>query len=148
MNRYARNTLERRNKSNLAGILATDYGQDVDFSEDGTPEASHVDLVEAVLEAQDEAQHQEDAGVRDDTRVRLTLHSDGSKEGAQPQFVAVNGRGYTIPKDVEVDVPRSVADVLNDAKYTFFEATDEQGPDGSVVYNERTAARFAMSVKE
>lgn len=48
-------------------------------------------------------------------RVEVELFHDSGKYSADV-FVAVNGRGYQIKRGVKVQVPRSVAMVLQDSK--------------------------------
>lgn len=48
--------------------------------------------------------------------VRIILHNaDKPHGGDRPLFVGVQGNGYTIPREVEVDVPESVVEVLRNA---------------------------------
>jgi len=142
MKNYTQSTLERKTKSNLAKILFEEYGRDVD------PEGqTNYQLIELITDLQEERQAQFESGVLEEERVKLTLHSDGTVQGSKPQPVGVNGRMYTIPRDKEVEVPKSVVNVLQDAVQTFMESTDQQGADGNVIYNERDAQRFAMTVK-
>ena len=85
-----------------------------------------------------------DAHGRDRKMYRLTLNSDDKPGGDSPLPVGVNGYVWTIPRDVEVEVPESVIDVLNDAVFTVMEKVGEDD-EGRPVYKDRNVKRFSFS---
>jgi hypothetical protein len=73
--------------------------------------------IEKHLAANDiEAPKSEVAGIKKGAkRFTIMIPKALGKEGAEPVFVGVQGVGYTIPRAVNVDVPESVVEVLNNA---------------------------------
>jgi hypothetical protein len=51
-------------------------------------------------------------------RVKILIHNQDGPGGEQPVFVAVNGVGYHIPREVPSDVPESIISALNNATET------------------------------
>lgn len=81
---------------------------------------------------------------RDRRKYKLTLNSDDKAGGDAPLPVGVNGYVWTIPRDMEVEVPESVIDVLKDAKMTIMEKAGEDD-EGRPIYKERDVRRFSFS---
>jgi len=122
----------------LDAIIAADEGN-------GIPAPAPVKDVVSDEEAAKEGQLVErDAHGRDRPMYRLTLNSDDKPGGDSPLPVGVNGYVWTIPRDMEVEVPESVVDVLKDAVFTVMEKVGEDD-EGRPVYKERDVKRFSFS---
>lgn len=132
---YSQEDLEAMTKAELKQRLWED------FQYDASSQLNKTDLVRTYQRGQN------GENLNAVKRVRLTLHSDGTPTGGQPQFVGVNGYGYTIPRDTPVDVPEEVVEALNNAKMAYLEDTGETGGDGEKIYREREVGRFAFSVE-
>lgn len=76
-------------------------------------------------------------------KVELTLHSDEGEIGRQAVFLGINGHGFNIPRDVPVEVPFEVIEVLNNSMM----ATYEPVPGGGGKMMERHVKRFSYNYK-
>ena len=54
-------------------------------------------------------------------RVKIIVHESADPNAINPVFIGVNGRGYTINRGVEDEVPSNVVDVLNNARETIYD---------------------------
>lgn len=84
------------------------------------------------------------SSARKKERVKIIVHSDAND--ASNVKVGVNGRMYLIKRDVEVEVPREVVNVLERAVKTRLEPV-RQREDGSMEYRERHSRRFAFDIR-
>lgn len=121
----------------------SEEGQEPDAGEEGEPE-------EEVVETAAEAKSAEEvvigsAPAKPDPRVEVTLHGSEAPGGDQPQKVSVNGKMYTIPRDVPVRVPPEVKEVLENAMQGVLDQI--QGNNGEISYRERETSRFAMTIR-
>lgn len=71
-------------------------------------------------------------------RVTIIIPSGETKANQDDVFVGYNGKGYQIKRDVEVDVPADVLEVLRRAKQTI----GIQREDGSLEYRQVLAYPF------
>ena len=74
--------------------------------------------LQAIIDAEDGAENpepKEAVKLTQDTKntTKIIISSNGKE--TTPVFVAVNGKGYTVPRDVEVEVPNTVIEALNNA---------------------------------
>lgn len=74
-------------------------------------------------------------------RVKLTIHEQEGTVGKQDVSVSVNGYAYQVKRGVEVEVPESVVNVLEDAVMTVFEPGEKAG-----TFVERNVRRFSFQV--
>jgi hypothetical protein len=84
--------------------------------------------------------------VRSAEKVTILIHSGAGKLGGEPVFVAVNGIGYSIPRDKPVSVPLPILLALENAKETrhYREEVDSKSA-GPVIA--RQVPRFAITRK-
>lgn len=73
-------------------------------------------------------------------RAQLRIASTKEDAGKEPVFVGLNGEGYLIPRDVQVDCPIEIVQVLEDAKFTEFEQVAGGGTPTEI-------QRYNMSVR-
>lgn len=71
---------------------------------------------------------------------RIKLHNTDGEAGSDAVFVGVNGKGWNIPREKEVDVPAYVVEALNNAVIVEFVPDQKGGP-----HRERTRPRFPMT---
>jgi hypothetical protein len=60
------------------------------------------------------------------SKTKIRIPSTDGSSGVQPVFVSVNGHAYVIQRDVDVDVPESVVEVLRNASTTSYKMIDNQ----------------------
>ena len=141
---FSNSELEGLGRDELAQ-LAEDHGHTV------KARATKADLV-SMLTGDESAPEQIEprsdaekaAAGRNKDRVKIVIHSDAN-DSSQVK-VGVNGRMYLIKRDVEVEVPREVVSVLEDAVETHLEPTGQR-EDGCIEYLERSHRRFAFDIR-
>jgi hypothetical protein len=72
-------------------------------------------------------------------RIKVRFHAQEGGAGSDDIFVSVNGRAYLIQREQEVELPRAVLKVVENAEQTIFE------PSGGGV-RARRVKRFAYTV--
>ena len=81
--------------------------------------------------------------VRNAPKVRIVMHNQDSDD--KPVFVAVNGMGYSIPREIPVVIPRPILVALENAVETKYYREERDGkPFGPIL--ERHIRRFPFSV--
>lgn len=73
----------------------------------GAESAASIDEVNALMGAADD--------VRNAPKVRITIHNQEGPNGDAPVFVAVNGMGYSLPREKVISVPRPIVTALENA---------------------------------
>lgn len=73
-------------------------------------------------------------------RITITVHPGNDQLGSEAVFVSVNGYAYQIPRGVPCSVPVEVAEVLDNAQVTHYQAALAGG------VTERVANRFQYNV--
>ena len=91
------------------------------MSEVQMPETKSVD--QQVVEEERKAIAQQ----KGSRKVRIRIPSESRGAGSSPVPVGVNGVGYLIKRDEEVEVPEGVWNVLMEAKESIFETYEEYG---------------------
>jgi hypothetical protein len=80
-------------------------------------------------------------------RKIILIHGQEGPVGNKPVFVAVNGRGFSIPREIEVSIPVAVIAALDDAVETkYYRDLDEGGREVGPIKS-RNIRRFNYSVK-
>lgn len=51
-----------------------------------------------------------------DGTVKIKLFKSKDKKYSQPLKVFLNGKGYCIPRGIEVEIPKSVAEIIKNAE--------------------------------
>jgi len=83
--------------------------------------------------------------IRNAKKVRVIMHNQEGSDGNQPVFVAVNGMGYSIPREVPVIIPEPVLKALEDAVETKYFREEKDGQFFGPI-QERHVRRFPFSV--
>jgi len=73
--------------------------------------------------------------------AEITIHSGEGEAGKQAVFLSINGHGILIPRGVPSIVPAEVAEILDNATMTVYEA----GANNTIV--SREVKRFSYNVK-
>jgi hypothetical protein len=73
-------------------------------------------------------------------KIRVIFHNQDGPGGADDIFVSVNGKGYLIKREHEVELPGEVMHIIENAKQNVF----ERGADSRI--RERTVMRYSFSV--
>ncbi len=107
-------------------------------------DATEASADEQLADEQPLSDAEKQAAAKDQDRVRIVVHSDAND--SSDVKVGFNGTMYQIKRDTEVEVPRAVYNILNDAVVTHMEPGG-QNEDGSTKYRERSARRFAFDVR-
>ena len=77
-------------------------------------------------------------------RVKIIIHESADPNAVNPVFVGVNGKGYTITRGQEVDVPNGVLEVLNNARETLYERKKDEY--GKEYLSPREALSYPFSI--
>ena len=78
-------------------------------------------------------------------RVKIIVHNQEGAMGTQPVFVALNGFGLYIPREVEVAIPESILAVLENATETrYYREVIDDVPKGPIL--SREVRRFPFSI--
>tara|TARA_B100000795_G_scaffold233299_1_gene191966 strand:+ start:1980 stop:2456 length:477 start_codon:yes stop_codon:yes gene_type:complete len=77
-------------------------------------------------------------------RVKIIIHESADPNAVNPVFVGVNGKGYTISRGEEVDVPTGVVEVLNNARETLYERKKDEY--GKEYLSPREALSYPFSI--
>ena len=78
-------------------------------------------------------------------RVKIIVHNQEGAMGTQPVFVALNGLGMYIPREVEVAIPESILAVLENATETrYYREVIDDVPKGPIL--SREVRRFPFSI--
>lgn len=75
-------------------------------------------------------------------KVQITIANGVGELGRQAVFLSLNGHGFNVPRGVPCVVPVEVADILENATMTEYEA----GANGVAI--EREVQRFSYSIKQ
>lgn len=157
MSRYAKSQLERFGRDRLSQILREEY--DLVAEDDDTKE----DLVRLIVEQQAAADYkrredEELAGepekpaetTRDiqpwrKDRVRVQFDEQPGPDGRQPIKASLNGIAYSIPRGVDVDIPRDVLrGCIDNARMTIYEPVEDA--QGRVRVEKREVPRVTYRV--
>ncbi len=65
--------------------------------------------------------------------VKINIAKQDKPGGSEPAFVGVQGVGYSIPRGLNIDVPKSVVEVLKNAKQDIVTQDPE---DGEIMHEE------------
>ena len=60
------------------------------------------------------------------SKTKIRIPTTDNSDGQQPVFVSVNGHAYVIQRDMDVDVPESVVEVLRNASTTSYKMIDNE----------------------
>tara|TARA_R110000782_G_scaffold265815_1_gene359811 strand:- start:1181 stop:1660 length:480 start_codon:yes stop_codon:yes gene_type:complete len=77
-------------------------------------------------------------------RIKIIIHESADPNAVNPVFVGVNGKGYTITRGQEVDVPNGVLEVLNNARETLYERKKDEY--GKEYLSPREALSYPFSI--
>ena len=83
--------------------------------------------------------------VRNAPKVKIIMHNQEGQSGDQPVFVAVNGMGYSIPRDVPVILPLPIVKALEDAVEVKYYREEQDGQHFGPI-KERPVRRFPFSI--
>jgi hypothetical protein len=81
---------------------------------------------------------------RTKNKVKLIIHESANEHDINPVPVSVNGYAYIINRGVEVDVPKAVAEVLNNARMTVYDR--KQDENGNEYLKPREALSYPFSI--
>lgn len=105
---------------------------------DAAPKTAPADAnVPDALSGEEKPKKQKATQPAKEKRIKILIPSSGEFDGKDDVFVSANGRDYQIMRDVEVEVPEIVVNVLRDAKKTDH-ITDKAGR----IIGSREVARF------
>lgn len=80
-------------------------------------------------------------------RREITIFNQDGPSGDQSVFVAVNGRGFSIPREKPTLVPEAIIRALENAVETkYYREVDEQGREFGAI-KERHVRRYNFTVK-
>jgi len=77
-------------------------------------------------------------------RIKIIIHESADPNAVNPVFVGVNGKGFTITRGQEVDVPTGVLEVLNNARETLYERKKDEY--GKEYLSPREALSYPFSI--
>lgn len=157
MSRYAKSQLERYGRDRLSQILRQEY--DLVAEDDDTKE----DLVRLIVEQQAAADYkrQEDKELSEEPdekvevtrdiqpwrndRVRVQFDEQPGPDGRAPIKASLNGVAYSIPRGVDVDIPRDVLrGCIDNARMTVYEPVEDA--QGRVRVEKRDVPRVTYRV--
>jgi len=123
-------------------------GNEGEEMESGPGDEVDAEAKQIINKAMDDSviqKNQEKAILQDDDRVTIIVHNQEGAIGMQPVFVAVNGVGFSIPREKKVRVPKSIVHALENASETiYFKELDDDGrPHGPTL--SREVRRFPFS---
>lgn len=123
METYTRESIREWSASKIAKKAEKLFGEKL------SPELPKDELIVAFLKAQKDSNRPESGkpskplpssnGKR--PRVRVVFHNQDGPGGADDIFVSVNGRAYLIKREHEVNLPREVMRVIENAEQSVFE---------------------------
>lgn len=82
--------------------------------------------------------------IKNAERVTILIHSGLGQLGGEPVFVAVNGVGYSIPRDKPVSIPLPILKALENACETRYYREEVDGKSYGPVIS-RQVPRFAIN---
>jgi hypothetical protein len=131
-------------RKELLDMAANDFGEDLPAN------MKKEDLISEIMKLMGYDSESESGELQaEETEVKkmykLILNSDDKAGGNANHPVGVNGHVWSIPRDVEVEVPEEVVNVLKEAMTTI---TEQKGTDddGKPIYTDRDVRRFSFSV--
>lgn len=77
-------------------------------------------------------------------QVKLMIHESSDEHAVNPVFVGYNGKGYTINRGQEVEVPEAIANILADAKETVYDKRVNEH--GELVMTPREALSYPYTI--
>ncbi len=77
-------------------------------------------------------------------KVKLIIHESANEHDINPVPVAVNGYAYIIKRGEEVEVPKSVAEALNNARMTVYDRRNDDS--GNEYLKPREALSYPFSI--
>lgn len=77
-------------------------------------------------------------------KVKLIIHESAEANAINPVFVGVNGYPYVINRGVEVEVPKGVAEALNNARMTVYDRKKDEN--GNEYLSPREALSYPFSI--
>jgi acetyl-CoA carboxylase beta subunit len=91
------------------------------------------------------AQQASESDIRAQRKVKIIIHNQEGILGSMPVFVAVNGFGFHIPREVESAVPESIVKALENATETrYYREIIDDVPKGPML--SRDVRRFPFSI--
>ena len=86
-----------------------------------------------------------ESSVREAPKVKIILHNQDGPDGDKAKFVAVNGVGFSIPREVPVFVPQPIVVALENATETRYYREERDGQSfGPIITKE--VRRFPFSI--
>jgi len=83
--------------------------------------------------------------IKAQSKYRIVIHNQEGATGTMPVFVAVNGLGMHIPREVEVTIPLAILKALENASETrYFRETMDDKAFGPMI--SREVRRFPFSI--
>jgi len=73
-------------------------------------------------------------------KITINIATAEGENGDKPIFLGVNGLGYTLPRGIDIDVKRSVVEVLKNAKQDIV----TQDKDGAMLHREVLAYPYQV----
>jgi hypothetical protein len=122
-----------------------------------SPMLKKVELIDEILQTQEEIWGPPDAAndpvfsrrfvnpvLFEKDRVRVKFHETHDEQGHMPVKAGINGRAYEWKRNVEIDLPRAILGVMDNAVETRFIPLDDNS--GTIGNEKRKVARFPYTV--
>ena len=77
-------------------------------------------------------------------KVKLIIHESSDPHAVNPVFVGLQGKGFTINRGHEVEVPQGVADILENARETVYDKSYDDK--GALIMTPRDALSYPYTI--